>query len=152
MHKGGRGVRRFAHRKNLGCEMYSLLYETCTGCSLSCTFTTDDMHCFTAWQRLYWKYKPKTPARAIQLVGCSHAYSSLGIAVEYESVLTKSSALVSTRVALADGRLTLDVGRVAVAPAATEFAFSEDVQEIDGVNVLVQCRDGKTLDNGSGKR
>ena len=58
-------------------------------------------------------------------------YSSLGIAVECDTILAKIRALVSNKVAMADGPTPMDVDKVS--------EICEDDPEIDVVNMSMQC-------------
>ena len=122
---------------------------------MSCTRAVEDMRGLTAWQRLFKKYNPRTMARAIRLVAAvthppkvkelkqgkvlkkdfgeefsdtvqvgivtammpesiqEFVYSSLGIAVEYDTILAQIREV--------------------------QTKFSEDDQEIDVVNMSIQC-------------
>ena len=66
-------------------------------------------------------------------------YSSFGIAVEYDIILAKIRASVSNKVAMADGPTPMDVDKVSVDYAKVQTEFSEDDQEIDVVNMSIQC-------------
>ena len=66
-------------------------------------------------------------------------YSSLGIAVEYDAILAKIRALVSNKVAMADGPTPMDVDKVSVDNAKVQTEYSEDDHEIDVVNKSIQC-------------
>ena len=62
-----------------------------------------------------------------------------GIAVEYGVVLAKIRAFVSNKVAMADGPTPMDVDKVSVDYAKVQTEFSEDDQEIDVINMSIQC-------------
>ena len=66
-------------------------------------------------------------------------YSSLGIAVEYDAILAKIRALVSNKVAMADGPTPMDVDKVSVDNAKVQTEHSEDDHEIDVVIMSIQC-------------
>ena len=77
-------------------------------------------------------------------------YSSLGIAVEYDTV----SRLVSNKVAMADGPTPMDVDRVTVDCSKVQMEHADDDQEIGGVNISIQFhsrRAGEHREQGSGK-
>ena len=66
-------------------------------------------------------------------------YSSLGATVEYDATLAKIRALVSNKVAMADGPTPMEVDRVVVDAAAAAAESYEEDQEIDVVNMSIQC-------------
>ena len=56
-------------RTECSCRHVRILCQSCTGDALTCIRAVDDMHGLTASQRLREKYKRKTLARAIRVVG-----------------------------------------------------------------------------------
>ena len=61
-------------------------------------------------------------------------YCSLGIAVEYDTILAKIRASVSNKVAMADGPTPMAVDKLSVDFAKVQTEYSDDDQEIDVVN------------------
>ena len=66
-------------------------------------------------------------------------HSSLGVAVEYDAILAKIRALVSNKVAMADGPTPMDVDKVSVDYAKVQTGYSVNDHEIDVVNMSIQC-------------
>ena len=66
-------------------------------------------------------------------------HSSLGVAVEYDAILAKIRALVSNKVAMADGPTPMDVDKVSVDYAKVQTVYSVNDHEIDVVNMSIQC-------------
>ena len=66
-------------------------------------------------------------------------YFSLGITGEYGTIVAKIRALVSNKVAMADGPTPMDIDKLSVSYARVQTEYSDDDQEIDVVNMSIQC-------------
>ena len=66
-------------------------------------------------------------------------YSILGITVECDTIFAKICASVSNKVAMADGPTPMGVDNVSVDYVEVQTEYSDDDQEIDVVNMSIQC-------------
>ena len=75
-------------------ELYDILCQACTGEALSLVRAVEDMLGITAWNKLFRKYKPRTMARAIRLVGAVTNPPKIKDLKDVESELDKWEELI----------------------------------------------------------